>query len=90
MDARDARGWGFAYSLGAVDFRGWRKCTADLKKPSAFWGAHSARNWVAAEPPLQFHHLRIVIPTLCDSLDLTFRALTVSGEVRITHPGITQ
>ena len=88
LEAGDARGWGFAYGLGRIDFRGWRTCAADVQKPCEFWGAHEAGPWAGLSPPVQLQRLKIALDPSCRGVELQFGELTISGTVRITHPGI--
>ena len=88
IEAGDARGWGFAYSFGPVDFSGWRRCTADVQRPSECWGQCEEEGACRVVPPVQPFHLGIGIGKRCDAVGIGVRALRVVGEVRLTPPGI--
>ena len=89
IDAGDAQGRGFAYSFGSADFSGWRTCRTDVQSPSELWGEHERNGTHRIVPPVQLYRLRIEADQSCDSANLGFRALYVTGDARLAPPGIT-
>lgn len=87
LEAGDARGWGFAYWLGKVDFTGPGTCSAEVHRPWKYWGARKKDGTAGVVPPVQPFRLAIAMSAACDGFDLCVRALHVTGQVRLTPPG---
>ncbi len=88
LEAGDARGWGFAYSFGPVDFSGWRTCKTDVQRPSETWGQCKEEGACRVVPPVQPFHLGIGLGKRCAAIDIGLRALRVVGDARLAPPGI--
>lgn len=88
LEAGDARGWGFAYAFGPVDFSGWRTCTVDVQRPSECWGQCKEEGACRVVPPVQPFRLGIGLGKRCDAIDIGLRTLRVVGEAHLAPPGI--
>lgn len=88
VEAGDARGWGFAYAFGPIDFSGWRTCRAQVQRPSECWGQCQEEGTCRVVPPVQPVRLGIGLSKLCDAIDIGVRALRVVGDARLAPPGI--
>ncbi len=88
LEAVDARGRGLAYSFGAVDFSGWRTLTAEVQRPSEYWGQRRDDGTSEVVPPVQPLRLEIQLGEECDVVDIGLGALSVIGSVRLTSPAI--
>lgn len=88
LEAGDAQGWGFAYSLGSVDFTGWRTCTVDVQEPGEYWGERREDATPGIIPPLQLYRLGLTMSERCRAVDVGLGALNVTGDVRLAPPGI--
>ncbi|MGB2984848.1 MAG: hypothetical protein WBE26_03115 [Phycisphaerae bacterium] len=88
VEAGDAQGWGFGYSFGSVNVSGWHTCSANVQKPSEFWGARQQGDVSGVVPPVQLFRLRLSMSESCEGVDIGFGALSVTGDVRLAPPGI--
>ena len=88
LEAGDARGWGFAYSFGSIDFSGRRTCAAQVQQPIEYWGARKEDGTSGVVPPVQPFRLAIVLERRCHRVDINLFALHVTGEARLLRPGI--
>ena len=61
LEAGDARGWGFSYSFGSIDFAGRRTCAAQVQKPIEYWGARKEDGTLGVVPPVQPFRLVIML-----------------------------
>ncbi len=87
-EAGDARGRGFAYSFGSVDFSGWRTCRTDVQSPSELWGEHEGNGTRRIVPPVQLYRLRVEVGRSSEAVDVGLGALRITGNVRLAPPGI--
>jgi hypothetical protein len=87
-EAGDALGWGFAYAVGKIDATGPRICRVDARQPEEFYSERRQGDTLRVVPPVQLHMLRVMLDNDCDVLDLGLEALLVSGNVRLSAPGV--
>ncbi len=88
VEGGDARGWGFCYSLGEVDFTGWRECWAEVQRPTKYWGQCKEEGRGGVVMPLQPFRVGIRLSERCRKIDVGLGALRVTGDVRLVAPGI--
>jgi hypothetical protein len=88
VDATDARGCGFTYSLGRVDFTGLRACSVDIRLPSEWWKRPRNDDTQIVSPPVQLHRLGIAAGAGDMDIGIGLVALSVTGDVHLALPGI--
>ena len=88
IDATDARGCGFTYSLGRVDFTGLRTCSVDMRQPSEWWKRPRNDDTQIVSPPVQLHRLGIAVGAGDVDIGFGLVALSVTGDVHLAPPGI--
>ncbi len=88
LEAADARGDGFTYSFGTVDFAGTRTCVVEVQRPIEVWGRRHGCGQRDIIPPVQLFRLGIKPAPSCQGVDLGLVTLAVAGDVRLAPPGI--
>ncbi len=88
LEAADRLGWGFSYSLGAVDFPAAGTLSVDVQRPREYWDARKENGTTGVVPPVQLFRLVIAMAAKCTGFDLALCALRASGEVRLAPSGI--
>ena len=88
LEASDRLGWGFAYSLGTVDFDAAGTLSVDVQRPAEYWGARQENGTAGVVPPIQLFRLVIATAASRAGFDLALGALRASGDVRLAPPGI--
>ena len=88
IEASDVGGRGLVYSLGRVDFRGWRILHSDIGRPEAVWQAPDSAVPGEPQPPICLHRLRLTWVSYPEASDMGLRALSVTGRPRRAAPGL--
>ncbi|UCE60096.1 MAG: hypothetical protein JSU63_21960 [Phycisphaerales bacterium] len=90
IDASDARGIGFSYSFGQVDFMGKRTCRADVCKPDEVWDECQHNHRPQVTPPIQLLRLRIHFNRSAAQASVGLVALSVTGNAHRGASGIAK
>jgi hypothetical protein len=87
LDATDARGPGFSYSLGSVLLAGVQTYWADMAHPTEYWDGTPPGD-SAVRPPVQLHRLVILVSSSVKTIGIVLLRMVATGNVRLAHAGL--